>query len=61
MKFRLANLLVVPVLLAPLVICVGCECKNDSDCPQQIVAGYVNGKLTNGAVPGKCHDKHCEP
>lgn len=61
MKFRLADVLVALVLLAPIALCVGCECKSDADCGQQVVAGFVGNKLANNIVQLKCHDKHCEP
>jgi hypothetical protein len=61
MKLRLSDLLAVLVLLAPLALCVGCECKHDADCGQQVVPGFVANRLVNNVVPLKCHDKHCEP
>ncbi len=61
MKLRWAHALLAVVLLAPISLCVGCECKNDSDCGQQTIARFVGPTLVNTTIQLRCHDKHCEP
>jgi hypothetical protein len=61
MKFRWMHMVLAAVLLAPLALCVGCECKQDADCGQQMVPNFVGNKLVNNVVQLKCRDKHCEP
>jgi hypothetical protein len=68
MKLRLADVFVALVLLAPLALCVGCECKNDADCGLTThIVTTIQG-VGKAAVPvqsvvatqRKCRDKECK-
>jgi hypothetical protein len=61
MNVRWTHVFLALVLVAPISLCVGCECKSDSDCGQQTVTNFVGGKLVGTNVQLSCHDKHCEP
>jgi hypothetical protein len=68
MKLRLTDLLIALVLFAPLGLCVGCECKQDSDCGfnasvQTVPVGVGKAATTAQAVytaQRKCRDKECK-
>ena len=61
MKVRWAHVFLALALLAPVALCVGCECKHNADCGITIVPQFVGGVLVNQVVALKCHDKECEP